>query len=321
MKFYKGKNVLVTGATGLVGVNLLKRLLETGTKTRAVWHLRRPVLRSGAIDYVKADLTRREDCERVTKGMDYVFHCAANTSGAAVIDKTPLIHVTSNIVMNAQLLEAAYFAGVRKFLWLGSSTGYPSTGARPVREAEMFKGDPFEKYFCVGWMKRYTEVLCRIYGQKLARTMTTIVLRPTNIYGEYDDFHFETSHVMPALIRKVVERHDPIEVWGNGEDVRDLIYVGDLVESMVMAMEKVKSYSVFNVGFGRGYKVKDLLKKICALDGYKGCRIVFDPSKPQMIPVRRVDLAKIRKNLGFFPRTTLEDGIRRTIAWYRENPL
>ena len=100
-----------------------------------------------------------------------------------------------------------------------------------------------------------------------------------------------------------------------------MIYVGDLVESMVMAMEKVKSYSVFNVGFGRGYKVKDLLKKICALDGYKGCRIVFDPSKPQMIPVRRVDLAKIRKNLGFFPRTTLEDGIRRTIAWYRENPL
>jgi len=321
MKFYKGKHVLVSGATGLVGINLLKRLLETDARIRAVYHQRPATIRSKNITYIKADLTRREDCQRAVVGMDYVFHCAANTSGAAVIDKTPLIHVTSNIVMNAQLLEAAYFARVKKFLWLSSSTGYPSTAGRPVREEEMFNGDPFEKYFCVGWMKRYTEILCQIYGLKLARPMTTIVLRPTNIYGEHDDFHFETSHVMAALIRKVVERQDPIEVWGNGEDVRDLIYVGDLTEAMVGAMQTVKSYAVFNIGLGKGYKVKDLLKKICMSDGFKNCRIVFDPSKPQMIPVRRVDLTKIKKELGFTARTSIEDGIRRTIAWYRENPL
>ncbi|MBF0485976.1 MAG: NAD-dependent epimerase/dehydratase family protein [Candidatus Omnitrophica bacterium] len=321
MTFFKDKKVLVTGSTGLVGINLLKRLSSSGAQIRAVYHFRKPVVRAGNIKYVKADLTRRADCEKAVKGMDYVFHCAANTSGAAVMAKTPLVHVTPNIVMNAQLLEAAYFARVKKFLWLSSSTGYPPTGQRPVRESEMFDGEPYEKYFYVGWMKRYTEVLCRIYGEKLKRPMTTIVLRPTNIYGEYDDFHFETSHVLPALVRKVVERQNPIVVWGKGKEVRDLIHVDDMVEVMCLAMRKIKTYSVFNVGLGKVYTVKDILKKTLLLDGYKKAKVVFDATKPQMIPVRCVDLGKMKKILKFSPRISIDQGLRRTIAWYRENPL
>ena len=321
MTTLRHKNILVTGSTGLVGINLLKRLAKTGARVRAVWHVRKPVVKAPTITYVQADLTLRADCDRVVKDIDFVFHCAANTSGAAVIARTPLIHVTPNVVMNAQLLEAAYLAKVKKFLWISSSTGYPVTGRRPVKESEMFDGDPYEKYFYVGWMKRYTEILCRIYGEKLTPKMTTIVLRPTNIYGDHDDFRFETSHVMAALIRKVVERHNPIEVWGDGNDVRDLIYVGDFVDAMILAMRRVSSYSVYNIGLGRGHTVKQLLKMIASADGYKDYRVEFNTSKPQMIPVRRVDLKKIKTELGFEARTTLEKGIVRTLAWYRNNPV
>ncbi len=321
MRSFKGKNILVTGATGLVGINLLKKLAGSGATVRAVQHLRRPVVKAGNIGYTRGDLTRREDCDKAVRGIDLVFHCAANTSGAAVVINNPLAHVTPNIVMNAQLLEAAWLAGVKKFLWLSSTTGYPVTGMRPVREEEIFDGEPYEKYYYVGWMKRYTEVLCRIYGEKVKNPMTTIVLRPTNIYGPYDDFRFETSHMMAALIRKVAERQKPVEVWGDGEDVRDLIYVSDFVDAMVLAMLKVKSYAVFNIGLGKAYKVKDILRKIMKIDGYKDGAMRLDPSKPTMIPKRRVDLTRMKRVLGFEPAVSLEEGIKKTLAWYRENPV
>ena len=117
-----------------------------------------------------------EDCKHAVDGMDYVFVCSANTSGAATIDKTPLVHVTPNILMNSQLLEAAYFARVKKLLWIGSSTGYPPSGDRKIKEEEMMNGDPYDTYFGVGWMKRYTEILCRLYSEKLKNPMTTVVL-------------------------------------------------------------------------------------------------------------------------------------------------
>jgi len=318
MSFFSGKKVLVTGASGFVGTNLIPRLLADGASVRGVVHRRKPKVIDDRVEYLLGDLAQPDICRQAVEGVDYVFHCAASTSGAATMAKTPLVHVTPNVVMNAYLLEAAYFARVKKFLWLSSSTGYPPTDY-PVKEEEMLVGDPYEKYFCVGWMKRYTEVLCRMYSQKLPNPLLTIVLRPTNIYGEHDDFMFETSHVFAALIRKVVDRQDPLEVWGTGDDVRDLIHVGDMVDAMMIAMEKVVEYSALNIGLGRGYSVKELLQMMLTLDGYSDARVVFDPSKPQMIPVRLVDINKAKNVLGLEPRTSIEEGIKKTIAWYRAN--
>jgi len=135
------------------------------------------------------------------EGAEYVFMCAANTSGAAVMDKTPLAHVTPNVVMNTLMLDAAYSAKVRKFLFISSNTVYPAVD-HPVAEDEMVPGDLFEKYFCVGWMKQFTEILCRMYAEKIRTPMQMVVVRPANIYGPDDDFEWETSHVLPALIRK-----------------------------------------------------------------------------------------------------------------------
>ena len=214
-------------------------------------HRREPIVKNETIDYVRCDLLDMEDCHKVAEGMDYVFMCAANTSGAAVIASTPLAHVTPNIIMNARLLEASYSAKVNKFVFLSSNAAYPPSGDRYVKEKEMFDGDPYETYFGVGWMKRYTEILCRMYTEKLKNPMKTVVIRPSNIYGPYDDFEFATSHVMAATLRKVIERHNPIEVWGSGNDVRDLVYIDDFVDAVMLATEKVTPSILSTLGWAK----------------------------------------------------------------------
>lgn len=316
---FQNRKVLVTGPTGLVGSNLIKRLLSEKAIVRATLHRREPVVVDDRIEYVRCDLTKGEDSKRVVEGMGYVFHCAAQTSGAAATASMPMVHVTPNILINSQMLEAAYEAQVEKFLWLSSTTGYPPSGNRPIREEEMFEGEPYDKYFFMGWTKRFTEILCRMYGEKIPRPMTTIVLRPTNIYGSNDDFEPATSHVTPALIRKVVERQDPLEVWGTGDDVRDLIYVDDIVEAMLRAMEKIESYTAINIGLGKGYSVKEILQMILELDRYTDARVVFAVSKPTMIPIRLVDMTKAETVLGFKANTDLREGLRKTIEWYRKS--
>jgi GDP-L-fucose synthase len=312
-------NVLVAGGAGFVGANLVKRLLTLGANVRATIHHKPPVIADKKIDYVKCDLTIMDDCRKVVKGMDYMFLCAANTSGAAVIAATPLVHVTPNVVMNSQMLEAAYFAQVKKFVWLSSNAAYPPSGDHPVKEDELFAGEPYETYYGVAWMKRYTEILCRLYSEKLKNTMPTIVLRPSNIYGPYDDYDFATSHVMAALIRRVVERHKPLEVWGSGNDIRDWIYIDDFIDALILAAEKIDSYDPVNIGLGKGYSVKQALQIMLEVDGFTDAQVKFDPSKPSMIPIRLIDTTKAETLLGFKAKTSLREGIRKTIDWYRKS--
>ena len=314
---FKDAKVLVAGGTGFVGVNLILRLLSMETRVRATLHRKEPVIKDKCIEYIKCDLTNMEDCRRIVKGMDYVFLCAANTSGAAVIASTPLVHVTSNIIMNAQMLEAAYFAKVKKFIWLSSNVVYPPSGDRPNAEEELLNGDPYDVYFGSAWMKRYTEILCRMYSQKLNNPMVTVVLRPSNIYGPYDDYDFATSHVMAALIRRVVERQNPYEVWGTGDDVRDWIYIDDFIDSMILAAEKIDTYYPVNIGLGKGYTIKQALKMMLEIDGFDNAKIVYNSDKPSMIPVRLLDVSRAEKILGFKATTGLREGVKKTIEWYR----
>jgi GDP-L-fucose synthase len=314
---FKGRHVLVTGAGGFLGTNIAKRLVEEGAFVQGTLHHRKPQYEHPNIEYVQSDLTDMADCQRVVRGMDYVFMCAANTSGAAVMATQPLAHVTPNVVMNAQMLEASYQAKVKKFLFISSSAAYPPSGDRPVSESDMFEGDPYEAYFSVGWMKRYGEVLCRIYSEKIKAPMKTVVLRPSNVYGPYDKFDFERSHVTAALLRKVVERHDPLEVWGTGEDVRDLIYVDDFVDAVMLAMAKLEHFDPMNIGFGAGCRVRDVLNTLLEVDGYTTAKVVVNPGKPSMIPIRLINIEKAKNVLGFTPGITLSDGLSRTIKWYR----
>lgn len=315
---FNGSHVLVTGASGFLGTNIAKRLIKDGARVRGVLHERHSQFEHPNLEYITADLTHMPDCRRAVEGMDYVFMCAANTSGAAVMATQPLAHVTPNVVMNAQMLEASYQAQVKKFLFMSSSAAYPPSGARPVAESEMFEGDPYEAYFSVGWMKRYAEVLCRIYSEKITHPMKTVVVRPSNVYGPYDKFDPERSHVTAALIRKVVERQDPLEVWGTGEDIRDLIYVDDFVDAVMLAMERIERFEPVNIGYGDGVRVRDVLNTLLEVDGFQNARVVVNPTKPSMIPIRLLNVGRAKSLLEFSPKVSLSNGLEKTLRWYRE---
>lgn len=313
---YKDKRILVAGGTGLVGSNLVKRLASLGAEVRATVHNRKPAtLSNDRIEHRWYDLTQPEDCQKAVEGMDYVFMCAAVIAGAGKIATTPLFNVNPNIILNCNMLEAAYNAGVKKYLTFGSSTAYPDT-PYPLKEEEMFDSEPYDKYFFIGWVMRFKEKLCEMYS-RVERPMPVIVLRPTNIYGPHDNYDLETSHVTPALIRKVVERHDPIEVWGRGEEIRDLLYVDDVVDAALLAMEKMDGYDPVNIGLGKGYSVKEILQTICEVENYHP-RIVFDATKPTTIAERYLDISKAERVLSWEPKVDLMEGIEKTIRWYKE---
>jgi GDP-L-fucose synthase len=312
---FPGKNILVTGGAGFVGANLVKRLIESGANVRATLHRKNAVIKDAGIDYVLCDLQKPEDCAKVCHNIDYIFLCAANTSGAAVMEKTPLVHLTPNLIMNALMLEAAYAAGVKKVLFISTNTVYPVTDY-PVKECDV-TNEFFEKYFIVAWMKRFSELMCEMYATRIKKPMETVIVRPANIYGPLDDFEWETSHVLPALIRRVVERHDPISVWGDGKDVKDFIYIDDMVEGLLLAMERIDGFDVVNIASGNEYVLCDLLETMIRIDGYDNARIMYDTSKPTMIPKRLIDSSKAAKQLGFRAKTPIEEGLKKTIDWFR----
>lgn len=315
-QFFKNKNVLVTGGAGFVGTNLLLKLLKKGANIRATIHKKPPQIKNSKIEFVKTDLTKPRDCQKVVSGMDFVFMCAANTSGANVIEHTPLVHVTPNVIMNTRMLEASYTAGVKKFLFISSNTVYPLTDF-PVKETNV-NYELYEKYFPVGWMKLFTEKLCEMYATKIKNPMTCIVVRPGNMYGPFDDFAWETSHVLPSLIRKVVERHNPLEVWGDGHDVKDFIYVEDAVEGMLLAMEKLNHFDAVNIASGKSISIRQALTGMLKVDNFKNPKIVFNSSKPSMIPQRLISIGYAKKLLGFTPKISFHEGIQKTIQWYKQ---
>ncbi len=311
------KTILVTGGAGFIGTNVILSLLQRGYNVRATLHKKQQQIKAPGVEFVFADLTQKDDCEQAVQGIDWVFMCAANTSGAGVIESTPLVHVTPNVIMNTLMLEAAHKAGVKKYLWLSSNTVYPPSD-HPVKEEEMMSSQPFEKYYPVAWMKRFGEILCEIYSTKIKNPMATVVVRPANIYGPFDDFSWETSHVVPALIRKVVERHDPINVWGDGTDIKDLIYVEDFVEGAVLAIEKMTTFDPINIGTGIQVTINDVLRTALDIDGYQNAKISYDISKPTMIPKRLIDVSKAERVLGFRAKTSIREGVAKTIRWYRK---
>ncbi|MGP8321259.1 MAG: NAD-dependent epimerase/dehydratase family protein [Methanosarcinaceae archaeon] len=312
---FNKKNVLVTGGAGFVGTNLIKRLLDLGANVRVTLHKKQPQIRNEDIEFVQCDLQRPEDCAKVCENMDYVFLCAAETAGAGMMEKKPLFLLTPNLMMNALMLEAAYGAKLEKILFISSNTVYPVTDY-PVKEEDV-NYDFFEKYFIAGWMKRFCETICEMYSTKIKKPMKTVVVRPANIYGPFDDFEWETSHVLPAMIRRVVERHEPIEVWGDGKDIKDFIFIEDFIEGMLLAMEKIETFDIVNIASGNQYVLKDILNTIIRTDGYKNAEIIYDASKPTMIPKRLIDPSKAKRTLGFEAKTPIEEGIKKTIEWYR----
>jgi len=316
----RGAKCLVAGGAGFIGSHLVRRLAEAGADVRATFHVKPPKDR-GSAEWLQTDLRTAEACAEAVKGMDYVFMSAANTQGAAVIRENPLGHVTPNVPMNTYFIDEAHKAGVKRYLFLSSGAAYPDTGHRPAEEHEMFDADPVDVYFAVAWMKRYAEILCRTYATKIRTPMSCVVIRPSNVYGPGDKFDFNVSHVTAALIRRVVERQTPFEVWGTGEDIRDLIYIDDFMDGLLAAFHTSDPYLEINICSGEGVSVREILETAIDVDGFNDAKVVFDPSKPSTVPVRRLSNALAKEKLGFEATTDLRAGLARTLSWYREHPF
>ena len=310
--------ILVTGTTGLVGSSLLKILVSKGHKVKATLHSTNAKEYIDGVEYLYGDLSDYDFCKDASADVDVVFNCAANTSNAVDTIESPLVHVTSNVVINNYLISASHLNKVKKYIFISSSTIYPPSGDTPVKESDYIFEEPYPVYFPVGWMKRFGEVLCEMYSKHIPDPMTCIVIRPANIYGPGDKFDFDKCHVTPATIRKVVDKHNPIKVWGDGEDVRDIIYIDDFIDGLVTVMENCNEYDVFNIGSNTAYSINEILNICMGVENYDA-PIEHISGKPSMIKKRYIDSSKMKDKFGWVAKTTLKNGIEKTIEWYKEN--
>jgi len=312
-----GDRVLVTGGTGFIGSNLLHALSQIACKITAVAHEQPPSIRYEHVEYIYADLTDPICCREVVKGIDYIFHCAAVTSGAAVMQDSPLVHVAPNLLMNLHLFEAAYESDVKRIVWISSGAVYPESNT-PVKETQAFAGEPYSKYFAVAHMKRYTETLAELFSYRLKKKLPIVVVRPSNVYGPQDKFDLAKGHVTASLVRKVAEEQDPLEVWGDGTEVRDLIYVKDFITGLLLAFKGLKGYDPVNIGSGSGCSVSQILSTLLSIQHYSP-KVIYDTSKPTTIPYIVLDVSKAADILNFRAETDLTAGLSATLAWFKEN--
>ena len=216
------------------------------------------------------------------------------------------------------MLEAAYKNGVSKYLWLSSTTGYPETES-PAKEGQFFELDPPPPYEPVGLTSRFLEKLSELYVKKAKHAFSVIALQPTSIFGYGDDFNFESCHALPALIRRVIERRNPIEIWGSGEDGRDYLYVEDLVDACLLAVENTNGFEAFNIGSGKIHTLNQLLSIILELDSFNEATILRKLDQKRPVTVRQFDCEKAKNLLGFSTKTPVEVGLAKTLKWFREN--
>jgi GDP-L-fucose synthase len=254
-----------------------------------------------------------------TKDVSIVFHAAASTSNAVDTVVDPLAHVTPNVAMNNFLIDSAWRNEVKHYVFISSNTVYPPKGDEPVVETDFLFDEPYPVYFPVGWMKRYAEVQCELYAKYLPRTMKCTVIRPANLFGPHDKYDFNKCHVTPATIRKVADRMDPIPVWGDGTELRDLLYIEDFVEALQVVIEnETEMFQTYNVGSNKVYTVNKVLEIMRAI-GEHEVPTEYIKGKPSMIPTRKIDSNKIKEKLGWEAKTTIQNGLRLSYDWYLQH--
>ena len=305
----------MTGAGGLVGSQVAKMLHEQGAIVRASYRGREVPSWVGDVEKVKADFMNIDDVKKCVHGMDIVFVCSANTSGAGVMAHDPLQHVTPNLIMNSTLMEQSYRAGVERFFFVSSATTYPPADY-PIKEDEMMSGEPYTTYFGVGWMKRYTEILAQFYQRN--EMMKIAIVRPANIYGIQGDFTDETGHVLPALIRRALEKQTPYVVWGNPNVVRDFTHSVDMARACLDVVEKHAVCDPINIASGNLVTIGESVNLILKHANHD-VKPEYDETKPVTIQYRALDTSKAKDVIGYEPTISFEDGIQETVEWIKEN--
>ncbi len=312
------KKVLICGATGFIGRNLVETFTKKDDFELYGTYFNSESLDNPRIKMIRADLTNKEDVNRAVEGMDIIIQAAATTSGAKDVVIKPYYHVTDNAVMNSLIFRSAYEHKVSHVVFFSCTTMYQSSKV-PVKETDFDANQEiYSKYFGVGWTKVYIEKMCEFYS-RIGDTKYTVI-RHSNIYGPYDKFDLEKSHVFGATMTKVLTaKNGKIVVWGTGEEERDLLYISDLVNFVGIAIKKQKSkFELYNIGLSTSISVSDLVKKIIVCSG-KNIKIEYDKSKPTIKTKLCLDTSKAKNSLGWFPKISLDEGIKRTMDWHKTN--
>jgi GDP-L-fucose synthase len=313
--FLKGKKVVITGGSGFIGTHFLMKLVEIGANVRTHVHKNPLQYKHNDIQvFHDIDLMNLEDCVKLTEGADYVIHCAGEVAHPSSVPTDVQISLKQlNLIGN--VLESCVKNKVKRFLDLNSSTGYPDI-RRPLTEDEFWVDEPYKSYYGYGWMRRYREKLMehvsKFSGLEIA------LARCTAIFGPHDNFDLKTCHVVPALIKRVLSGENPFTAWGSPDVVRDFLYVKDVVNGALLILEKGESMKPYNLGYGNGVTIGEILNTILTVTG-ENPEIIWDESKPTTIPFRAVSVDRIKNELGFNSKYTFEEGIKETIEWYNEN--
>ncbi len=303
------KKILITGGNGFLGSFLIEKLLKRGVLRSAIFTPHASEL----------DLVKYENCEKAVKGQDVIIHLAAVVGGIGANRAHPGKFFYENLMMGVQLMEVARKAGVQKFVAVGTVCAYPKFTPVPFKEDDLWNGYPEETNAPYGLAKKMLLVQAQSYRQEYG--FNAIYLLPVNLYGPRDNFDPESSHVIPALIKKVAdakkEEKDFIEVWGTGKATREFLYVEDAAEGIALATERYEKPDPVNLGSGMEISIKDLVQTICHIMDFKG-EIRWDSSKPDGQPRRVLDVSRAKREFGFEARVNFEEGLRRTIDWYLE---
>ncbi len=307
MTFWSGKKILITGGAGFFGSQVVSQLMEKGVR-------RDDILIPRSKD---TDLRLWENCVRVVKNRDIVIHLAAKVGGIGFNQAYPADLFYDNAIMGIQLVEAARQEGVSKCVIAGTICAYPKFTPVPFREENLWMGYPEETNAPYGLAKKMLLVQSQAYRQQYG--FHSIYLLPVNLYGPGDNFNPESSHVIPALIKKFVEAKlngDPfVEVWGTGAASREFLYVDDAARGLVLAAEFYDKPDPVNLGSGMEITIRDLAMLIHELTGYHG-EIRWDTTKPDGQPKRSLDVSRAKKEFGFEAAMPFREGLKRTIAWY-----
>ncbi|CAN7385153.1 NAD-dependent epimerase/dehydratase family protein [Bradyrhizobium sp. LjRoot220] len=310
--FFKPRLSLVTGGAGFIGTHLAKALLNQGGRVRLALHQRAPIISDASVETVSGDLTDPAQCLRAMQGVQLVFHAAGAVSGAGGSPEDAMAGIVKNLNLTAQVLHAAWAAKVERILIFSSSTVYPESD-HPIREDELSEQAPHPAYLGYGRMRRYFEHLAEFVASR--STVKVALVRPTAVYGPHDDFEPGSSHVIPALVRRAVEKSNPFEVWGSGNEMRDFLHVEDFARGCLLAIEKHAVCDPVNIGYGTAISIREVVETILRAAGHQ-VTPRFDPSKPTTIPVRTVDTSKARRLLGFEPQIPIETGLSDLVRWY-----
>jgi GDP-L-fucose synthase len=305
--FWRDRRVVVTGGAGFLGSHIVENLRALGCR-----HLFVPRIE-------EYDLTQLDAVQRLYKTAkpDLVLHLAALVGGIGANRDNPGLFFHTNMIMGLQMIEEARKFGVEKFVQLGTICAYPKFTPVPFREEDLWNGYPEETNAPYGIAKKALLVQLQAYREQYG--FNGIYLLPVNLYGPRDNFDPETSHVIPALIRRMLEAksagHSEVWIWGTGQASREFLYVGDCARAVLLAAEHYDGGEPVNVGTGREIKIKELAELIAEVVGFEG-RLVYDQTKPDGQPRRSLDTSKALQLFGFKSHVPFRDGLERTVRWY-----